>query len=72
MDESHKHSDAVIVGEFAPSFDAMDAAVLGTLQEDKDEMDFVQLNASSGRVSSEWKGFEDEEEDEEMEDGEDE
>ena len=72
VDESHKHADAVIVGEFAPSFDAMDAAVLGTLQEDKDEMDFVQLNASSGRVSSEWKGFEDEEEDEEMEDGEDE
>ena len=38
-DESHKNADAVIVGEFAPSFDAMDAAVLGTLREDKDEMD---------------------------------
>lgn len=65
-DESHKSNDAVIVGQFAPAFDAMDAAVLSTLKEDQDEMDFVQLNPGSGATTrSEWKGFEDDD-DEEM------
>ena len=43
VDHSHKSSDAVIVGEFAPAFDAMDAAVLGTMQDDEDEMDIEAL-----------------------------
>ena len=64
VDHSHKNADAVIVSEFAPSFDAMDAAVLSNLREDKDEMDFVRLDSSSVRENREWKGFD---EDEEME-----
>lgn len=70
VDHSHKSSDAVIVGEFAPTFDAMDAAVLGTLRDDKDEMDFVQLNASTTEPRSEWKGFDDDN-DEEMDESSD-
>jgi nuclear GTP-binding protein len=68
VDDSHKNADAVVVKEFAPSFDAMDAAVLGTLQEAKDEMDFVQLDPSTKREHGEWNGFD---EDEEMEESDD-
>lgn len=67
VDHAHKSADAVIVGEFAPAFDAMDAAVLGTTKEDDDadEMDFVQLNPTES-VRPEWKGFDEDDEDEEM------
>ena len=63
VDHSHKSADAVIVGEFAPAFDAMDAAVLGTMKEDDDadEMDFVQLNPMES-ARPEWKGFDDDDE----------
>jgi hypothetical protein len=67
-DDSHKNADAVVVKEFAPSFDVMDAAVLGSLREGKDEMDYVQLDPSTAREHSEWKGFD---EDEEMEESDD-
>uniref|UniRef100_A0A7S1Y2R0 G domain-containing protein n=1 Tax=Grammatophora oceanica TaxID=210454 RepID=A0A7S1Y2R0_9STRA len=44
---STKHADAVVVSKFAKEFDALDQQVLGSLKDDKDEMDFVQMTATT-------------------------
>jgi nuclear GTP-binding protein len=66
-----KGADARIVAEFSKEFDALDAAVLGGMNEMDDEMDFVKLNPGD-RVEDNagWKELMDGS-DEEMEEGSD-
>lgn len=58
---AHKSADATIVAKFAPEFDALDAAVLGS-EGGPDEMDFVQLSATTTSERKQWQGFDDEDE----------
>jgi len=65
----HKSTDAVIVSEFAADFDALDAAVLTSIKDEKDEMDFVQLTAQPVQ-RAEWRGFDDDDDDDDANDDE--